>query len=354
MTFMKIGVIGTIGEGESTSSGQEIRTRILLDSLKKYYGENSICLINTGLLKKTKAKALFSLFRSLLICNDFILIVSRNGLHTFLPFLSFCHIFLRKRIYNNIIGGNILELIKDNPKYPQYMKTFEVNWVQMNSLATGLQKKGLTNVEVLPNSKPIKTICFPHNYRTDGPVSFCTFSRISKAKGIELAISAIEELNREEKKTVATLDIYGKPDEDYKEEFETVMTHTSDAIRYGGVIPFDQSTEVLSKYFMLLFPTTFYGEGFPGTILDAYASGLPVLASDWKFNPELISDGVTGFLYDHTSEQDFKEKLKYSIAEKDKVNKMRIKCLREAEKYTPENVMPIVFNKIDSIRGATL
>lgn len=348
---MKIGVIGTTGEGKATSSGQEIRTKILMDALNGYYGTANVYLMDTGLAKQSKVKATMSLLKCLLTCKDIVLIVSRNGLHTFLPMLSFLQRYTGKRVYNNIIGGNILELIQENPDYPKHMRQFVVNWVQMSSLVEGLKAKGVTNAEVLPNSKPINTSTVSTDYTNDGPLKFCTFSRISKAKGIELAISAIEKINTSAGDTIATLDIYGVPDDDYKNEFERVIERTTEVIQYKGLIAYDKSPEVLSKYYMLLFPTTFYGEGFPGTILDAYASGLPVLASDWKFNPDLIVEEVTGFLYDHSSEDDFEKKLRYVIENKETVCSLRKNCLKEADKYTPENVMPIIFNKIDSLRG---
>lgn len=40
----------------------------------------------------------------------------------------------------------------------------------------------------------------------------------------------------------------------------------------------------------MLFPTYWSGEGFPGVIIDAYIAGVPVIASDWNFNKEVVSD----------------------------------------------------------------
>lgn len=45
-------------------------------------------------------------------------------------------------------------------------------------------------------------------------------------------------------------------------------------IKYCGTVSFDKTTEVLKEYFALVFPTRFYTEGIPGTIIDAFASGL--------------------------------------------------------------------------------
>lgn len=65
-------------------------------------------------------------------------------------------------------------------------------------------------------------------------------------------------------------------------------------IRYGGSVPFDKSVNVLKDYFALLFPTYYEGEGFAGTLIDAYSAGAPVIviAFDWKYNSELVNENV--------------------------------------------------------------
>lgn len=346
----KIGLIGTIGKGKKTSSGQEIRTKILYDAMNEYYTPERVVFVDTSLASGSKLRLLLDFAKCLLQCGDIILIVSRNGLRMFSGPLAFAQKFLHKRIYNNIIGGNIVEQIDEHPAYIKRMSAYTVNWVQMKKMISDLNALGLNNVELLPNSKPI-TIQPPIRVPETEPYRFCTFSRISKAKGTELAIEAVRSINREAGHTAVTLDIYGVPDEDYKDTFETVMKNAPDGVTYGGVIPYEKSADVLKPYFMLLFPTTFYGEGFPGTILDAYAAGLPVLASDWKFNGELVTDGVNGFIYEHDKPEQLKEKMLYAIAHASAVNDMRTACTAEASKYTPEKIMPIIFDKIDAPRG---
>ena len=53
----------------------------------------------------------------------------------------------------------------------------------------------------------------------------------------------------------------------------------------------------MKYYFALLFPTRFYTEGIPGTILDAYAAGIPVICSRWESCADVVDDGVTGITY---------------------------------------------------------
>ena len=47
----------------------------------------------------------------------------------------------------------------------------------------------------------------------------------------------------------------------------------------------------------MIFPTYYVGEGFPGTIIDAFSSGIPDIATDWRYNSEIVQNGKTGYIY---------------------------------------------------------
>jgi glycosyltransferase involved in cell wall biosynthesis len=68
------------------------------------------------------------------------------------------------------------------------------------------------------------------------------------------------------------------------------------AVRYLGVLPPERVSEVLRGYDALLLPTYHPGEGYPGAILEAYAEGLPVIATRWRSLPEIVEHGVSGLL----------------------------------------------------------
>ncbi len=75
------------------------------------------------------------------------------------------------------------------------------------------------------------------------------------------------------------IDIYGPIYNEYLTEFEEECQNSSENLNYKGVLQPDEIYQVLSEYDLMLFPTQYYTEGFPGSILDAYISGLPVIAS---------------------------------------------------------------------------
>ena len=68
------------------------------------------------------------------------------------------------------------------------------------------------------------------------------------------------------------------------------------ACAYRGTVEPDSVMETIGGYDVLLLPSYHPGEGYPAVILQAFAAGVPVIASDWKDIPEIVEDGVTGIL----------------------------------------------------------
>jgi glycosyltransferase involved in cell wall biosynthesis len=65
---------------------------------------------------------------------------------------------------------------------------------------------------------------------------------------------------------------------------------------YRGTVEPDNVIETIGRYDVLLLPSYHPGEGYPAVVLQAFAAGVPVIASDWRDIPEIVEDGVTGIL----------------------------------------------------------
>ena len=89
-----------------------------------------------------------------------------------------------------------------------------------------------------------------------------------------------------------------------------------------------------------MFPTYWEGEGFPGTFIDCFASGLPIIATDWNYNAEIIKNNLTGYIYKRDSDNyNLIKEIKLSLENVEQINKMRKNCLKEYKKYNPQNVI---------------
>ncbi|MHB8257930.1 MAG: glycosyltransferase family 4 protein [Acidiferrobacterales bacterium] len=86
------------------------------------------------------------------------------------------------------------------------------------------------------------------------------------------------------------VDIYGPMSEGLTEEvFHGRKSH------YCGAIQPEQISGVLARYDVLVLPTYLETEGYPGVILEAYTTGLPVIATRCGAIPEIV-DTESGIL----------------------------------------------------------
>jgi glycosyltransferase involved in cell wall biosynthesis len=120
-------------------------------------------------------------------------------------------------------------------------------------------------------------------------------------------------------------------------------------IQYKGVLDFRTAIQTLNGYDCLLFPTYFIGEGFPGTIFEGFAAGLPIIATDWLFNRELICDGENGFLVPIRNPAAIAEKLALLAENDELVYKMSLQSLASFDKYREERAVPPLYEALDAI-----
>ena len=148
----------------------------------------------------------------------------------------------------------------------------------------------------LHGKAPYKTVLINGGPGAVGSLKTCSeeLSRL-KEKGIVDAIETVHNDN-EENQYKFHLNIWGPIEEEFRDEFEEMIEKYPQDFSYKGTVNYNMSVETLTDHIALLFPTYWKGEGFPGTIIDAYAAGLPVIATDWNANSELIGNFKTGWV----------------------------------------------------------
>lgn len=336
----KIGIIGHFGGKKEFFDGQTVKTKNL-KSLLENYGGYKTYTVDTYLVKRHKIRLFLRSLWCLVKCKNIVILLSENGMNFYLPFLYYANKVFRRHIFHDIIGSELIDMVKANPKLVKYLNALRVNWFEYKSGARVLREMGVDNVEVLPNCKKLDAVSLEKvglYISADGTCTFCTFSRVMRQKGITDAINSIADINTRRGKTVARLDIYGPVEDDYKAELDELTAKYADFVSYCGVTDSQSSVQTLKQYFALLFPTRWSGEGFPGTILDCYASAVPVIASDWNANKEIVVHGKTGIIYPSGEVKTLTEAIEWAIDNKDKMDAMKIACREEYEKYTPEHV----------------
>jgi glycosyltransferase involved in cell wall biosynthesis len=89
-----------------------------------------------------------------------------------------------------------------------------------------------------------------------------------------------------------------------------------------------------------LFPTYWKKKGFPGVIIDAIVAGLPVIATDWNMNTEIIEDGVNGFIIESKSSRSLVEKMEYVMQNREDLEKISNNNIDRANDYYIDKIWP--------------
>ena len=340
-----VAIIGHFGGEEEILDGQTVKTKILYSELGNATKWN-IQKVDTYYKDKNPLKLFIDTLMCLMKNKHIIVLLSRNGMKFYFPVLYVFSKIFGTKVYHDVIGGSLDKLALQYRGFRTYLNSFRVNWVESEGLRQRLSSVGINNCEVIPNFKRLNVL---ENYKVDykEPFKFCIFSRVMKEKGVEDAIESIEAINKAANKEICQLDIYGRIDDKYTERFEEIMQTASNAIQYKGMVPYDKSVEAIKKYYALLFPTYWDGEGFPGTIVDAFSAGLPVIATDWNCNAEIVDDMTNGIIYPNSEIQDLKSAVEWCIMHKDEVVNWKKSCLQKAKEYQPDSYIKEIIKAIE-------
>lgn len=328
---MKIGIIGHFGGNKQFLDGQTIKTKEINAYIENYFHIKTF-KFDTYKILKNPFKLIYQLIRILKNNDIVIVILAIRGYKVITPLLMFLNIFYKRRLFDIIIGGGRYRIYKNNNLITRCSRKYEKIFVETNFVKNKYLDLNINNVDILHNFKNLKKGKLKP---TEDVIKICIFSRIIKEKGITEAIQSVIKANNITDKF--ELDIYGVIGKKYKEEFKNIMSSCPDFIKYKGTIDYDKSVDVLNNYDVMLFLTYYKNESFAGTILDAFYSGVPIIASDWKSNFEILKDGVTGLKVN--SVDDVVDCLIDLYNNKDKLDKMKKNCLKESSKYLPDKVM---------------
>jgi glycosyltransferase involved in cell wall biosynthesis len=324
--------------------GEITKTRNIYKVLTEEFGANSVDFFNMESWKKRPISLLFQLNKKIKLYKCIVILPGPNNLLFILPFLSrkakkYCF-----KIFYPVVGGFLAESIKKHHSLRKSIGSVAGIYAETKELVSELETIGVKNVHWSPVFSLRKPMDENERNKSllkikSSPIRFCTFSRVVKEKGITTAIKSIAKINSSRTGDFVSLDVYGAIDPAYKSEFANLLKENKEFLKYGGFLPDEGLLQQLSGYYALLFPTYYYGEGFPATLLESYMAGLPIIASDWRFNPEIVMDKKTGLLVhiDKTGEGDFVSAIEFAITNRSIFTSVyRENCFLEAEKYLPK------------------
>ncbi|MBI4524218.1 MAG: glycosyltransferase family 4 protein [Deltaproteobacteria bacterium] len=190
--------------------------------------------------------------------------------------------------------------------------------------SNGLRKLVETKLGVIPNGVSSRS-------GTDAESTVVLYvGRLVEGKGVGCLISAMKRCPNER------LVIVGDGPE--KRRLQRLARNLTN-IDFVGRLPPGEVSAYMQKARMLVLPSR--SEGFPNVLLEAMAHGVPILATAVGGIPDLIEHGETGFLLESGGAETIAHYIQV-LAQDEKLRRiMGQKCLRMAERYSWEKVLPL-------------
>lgn len=343
----KLLLVGAVNRGVPPANGEEYKNQMLLNFLDQ---QHRVFVIDTKSWSREPLTLMKLVFHFLFIDYDRILIsASSASVFRLLDTFRFFKSRIRKTIYL-VIGGYLPKAIIDRKYKVRAYQSLASLVVEGESMRNSLIQSGIKSpIHVVPNFKRVDR-CRGDINRYDDPVTkFIFVSRISEPKGIDTIFEALKDPRITSLHKHFLIDFYGPIELGYSDEFNRLLTLNSNC-SYKGYLDFsnhpDESYQTMSSYHVMLFPTYWMGEGFPGVIIDAFICGIPVIASNWNMNSEVITDGKTGKIIPVKSPESLAECMLDALQHKEQWKAMSNECHRAAPQYDTRLVLEKNLNKI--------
>ena len=287
----KILVLGYFGYNTNQLDGQTVKTRDIYKLIQGQCNE-FVDFYDTEDFQFSKL-SIIKMYWKIICCNKLIYLPAHNNLKAMFPSI-FCHfILLRFKIQYFVVGGWLREFLEDKSVHRYMLSKIDGIHVETQRLKNELEEYyHFTNVDVFPNFRffdfyPVKN--------ENKKLRLVFMARVNKMKGLDWIFNLADYISKHQLEDKFTLTFFGPIHEEDKHYFITELAKYSFA-EYKGALQPDIIHETLNQYDVMLLPTHYYTEGLPGSIVDAYISGIPVIATEWKHSHEFVDDEYSGYI----------------------------------------------------------
>lgn len=332
--------VGSLPSKKFYFDGERNKSRDVLNALKKEYS-GKFSLID--LSKNQFLQVLKMLLLGFFVKYDFVFVSKClvGGSKAIKYLTKFSNKNNRKNIIFYIIG-NGSNGFDDKIIYYDYVEKARFFIVESPKVKEELLKKEIAFEErifIVPCVKPNYLIPPTKKEYPVRTLKLIYFSRVTEAKGILDAISAISEINEQYGKTLFTLDIAGgsgtcEHEQAFLQQVLSLL-NGKDYLKYLGLslrIEGEKSYKMLQNYDLHIFPSKFYQECAPGSVIDMFVAGVPTLSSNFPSSKYLMSD-ADSFFFELGNISSLKNSLLTIYNNQQTLNSKRINSSKNFSKY---------------------
>jgi len=337
----KILVFGYFGYVTNQLDGQTVKTRAVYKLIEERANANVIFADSQEFRKNPIS--IIKFLHNLVSCNTLIWLPAHNNLKYLFPLIWYASLLFRFDIIYIVIGGWLSRILESLPFHCKKLSRIRAILVENRLTVKELSEKyHYTNLYVIPNFR--SPVSKPEFRIADKTLRVVFMARINLLKGLDTIAEVCQSLAQN-----VTIDFYGPINPPDKEYFYQNIIEKYPFVGYQGIISPDDIHTTLQKYDVMILPTHYFTEGFPGSILDAYRAGIPVIVTKWKHATEFVEDGVSGFIVNFENPtSEIIDKINTLASNEIILRQMKTNAFSESEKYTPEvawdAISPLLLN----------
>lgn len=216
-----------------------------------------------------------------------------------------------------------------------------LNLFETKHLVQFFEKSAIAEVAWYPNSRPVPVMQANLNQEPRCATKFVSLGLVTADKGIREIIEAGERLG-----SSIQVDIYGPLSGDITERDFVGLRK----VRYCGVLEPQRVSSTLHSYDVLLLPTHYETEGYPGVIIEAYSVGLPVIAAKCGAIPEIV-DETSGLLIEPRASSQLQKAMTQLMTDQQLYQSLRHGVARKREFFRSERWTRAFITHCKSIAG---
>lgn len=331
--------VGWINKGKPADCGETMKNQLCIQRLENF-GIN--CLQMDFKNWRKHPWVLAQLGINIIMHKNATLLLSTSPQNVYFLIKVLKKIGWKQNIVLWVIGGNLGQKVKQGIQSADVINYAKHILVESDMMVKELKECGIDGVLEVPNFKPI--LYYPpigKKYpNSNHPLKFVFLSRIMPEKGCDYILEAARLLNEAGYEKRFLVDFYGKIADGYSDVFQEKLDSLAN-VSYCGFLNLREREgyDQLSTYDMMLFPTYWRGEGFAGVFIDAFISGVPMIATDWAHNRIILEDGKTALFIPTHDVLSLAEKMKSCIDGEVDIQSMSYCCQKTAKKYDVNHVI---------------
>lgn len=180
-------------------------------------------------------------------------------------------------------------------------------------------------IHIIPFGVDLENFHYTKRTREDRPLRFAYIGNFQGRKGLPILMDAWKNYTHSNTELL----LIGSTG---RKEEQLIPTYSN--LKVIKRTSHKRLQELLSECDVLIFPSCY--EGFGLVVLEAMASGMPVIGTDTTSAKDIITEGKDGFIIKTGNVEAISERIKWFIENKNKIPEMSLAARATAEKYSWE------------------